>query len=115
MPMFRAQAAQAGGAEAVPIAAGQIEIRAVATVTTLLNKITRRMLPADYTRAPRLLARRDPVIAALIRTHGTCGLARAQHADPFHALVQAIISQQLSTGRGANDRPADARRCTTAA
>ena len=37
MPMFRAQAAQAGGAEAVPIAAGQIEIRAVATVTTLLK------------------------------------------------------------------------------
>lgn len=37
MPMFRAQAAQAGGGDAVPIAAGQIEIRAVATVTTLLK------------------------------------------------------------------------------
>jgi uncharacterized protein len=37
MPMFRAQMAQAGGADAVPIAAGQIEIRAVATVTTLLK------------------------------------------------------------------------------
>jgi DNA-3-methyladenine glycosylase II len=55
------------------------------------------MQPADYTRARRMLARRDPVIAALIRTHGACGLARAQHTDPFHALVQAIISQQLST------------------
>ena len=55
------------------------------------------MLPADYTRARRVLSRRDPVIAALIRTHGACGLARAQHTDPFHALVQAIISQQLST------------------
>jgi DNA-3-methyladenine glycosylase II len=55
------------------------------------------MRPADYTRARRILARRDPVIAALIRTHGDCGLARAQHTDPFHALVQAIISQQLST------------------
>jgi DNA-3-methyladenine glycosylase II len=55
------------------------------------------MQPADYTRARRILARRDPVIAALIRTHGPCGLARAQHTDPFHALVQAIISQQLST------------------
>ncbi len=55
------------------------------------------MQPADYTRARRILARRDPVIAALIRTHGACGLARAQHTDPFHALVQAIISQQLST------------------
>ena len=55
------------------------------------------MQPADYTRARRVLARRDPVIGALIRTHGACGLARAQHTDPFHALVQAIISQQLST------------------
>jgi DNA-3-methyladenine glycosylase II len=55
------------------------------------------MRPADYTRARRILARRDPIIAALIRTHGDCGLARAQHTDPFHALVQAIISQQLST------------------
>jgi len=55
------------------------------------------MLPLDYTRARRVLARRDPVIAALMRTHGTCGLARAQREDPFRVLVQAIISQQLST------------------
>jgi len=55
------------------------------------------MLPADYVRARRLLARRDPVIGALMRTHGACGLARAQREDPFHVLVQAIISQQLST------------------
>jgi DNA-3-methyladenine glycosylase II len=55
------------------------------------------MQTADDTRARRILVRRDPVIAALIRTHGPCGLARAQHTDPFHALVQAIISQQLST------------------
>ena len=40
--------------------------------------------------------RRDPVIAALIRRHGDCGLASAAHADPFHALLQAIIAQQLS-------------------
>jgi len=37
MPMFRAQAAQANAGDAVPIAAGQIEIRATATVTTLLK------------------------------------------------------------------------------
>ena len=55
------------------------------------------MLPTDYARARRLLARRDPVIGALIREHGACGLANAQHEDPFRALVQAIISQQLST------------------
>jgi DNA-3-methyladenine glycosylase II len=55
------------------------------------------MQPADYARARRVLARRDPVIAALMRAHGACGLARAQYEDPFRALVQAIVSQQLST------------------
>jgi DNA-3-methyladenine glycosylase II len=51
----------------------------------------------DYTKARRLLARRDPVIGELIRRHGSCGLARAQHTDPFKALIRAIVSQQLST------------------
>ena len=44
-----------------------------------------------------MLARRDPVIRDLIRRHGACGLADAQHTDPFQALVHAIVSQQLST------------------
>jgi DNA-3-methyladenine glycosylase II len=52
---------------------------------------------ADYARARRVLARRDPVIRDLIRRHGPCGLADAQHTDPFTALVHAIVSQQLST------------------
>ena len=51
----------------------------------------------DYAKARRLLARRDPILRDLMRRHGACGLARAQHADPFEALVRAIISQQLST------------------
>ena len=51
----------------------------------------------DYVRARRILARRDPVIGGLMRKHGECGLADAQHADPFHALLRAIVSQQLST------------------
>jgi len=55
------------------------------------------MNPADYTKARRLLARRDPVMRELIRAHGPCGLADAQHTEPFRALVSAIISQQLST------------------
>jgi DNA-3-methyladenine glycosylase II len=54
------------------------------------------MAPTDYARARRALMRRDPVIASLIRQHGECGLASAAHADPFHALLQAIIAQQLS-------------------
>jgi DNA-3-methyladenine glycosylase II len=53
--------------------------------------------PADYERARRLLLRRDPVLAALIREYGPCGLAAAQRADHFSALVRAIVFQQLST------------------
>jgi DNA-3-methyladenine glycosylase II len=43
------------------------------------------------------LSRRDPVIRDLMRVHGKCGLADAQHGDPFGALMKAIVSQQLST------------------
>jgi DNA-3-methyladenine glycosylase II len=53
--------------------------------------------PADYGRARRLLLGRDPVLAALIRQHGPCGLAAAQRTDHFTALVRAITNQQLST------------------
>ena len=55
------------------------------------------MTTADYRRARRVLARRDPVIRDLMREHGPCGLADAQHTDPFQALAHAIVSQQLST------------------
>jgi len=55
------------------------------------------MTPDDYARARRLLLRKDPVLAAVIRAHGTCGLAEAQRADHFSALVRAITFQQLST------------------
>jgi DNA-3-methyladenine glycosylase II len=53
--------------------------------------------PVDYARARRLLLRRDPVLAALIKQHGPCGLADALRVDHFSALVRAIIFQQLST------------------
>jgi DNA-3-methyladenine glycosylase II len=53
--------------------------------------------PDDYARARRILLRRDPIIAALIRRHGPCGLAAAQRSDHFSALVRAIVFQQLST------------------
>jgi DNA-3-methyladenine glycosylase II len=55
------------------------------------------MTTNDYARARRALMRRDPVIATLIRQHGDCGLASSQRSDPFHALLHAIIAQQLST------------------
>ena len=54
-------------------------------------------MSVDYVKARRLLARRDPVLRHLMRRHGPCGLANAQHTDPFRALVHAIIAQQLST------------------
>lgn len=55
------------------------------------------MTPDDYARARRILLRRDPVLATLIREYGPCGLAAAQRADHFSALVRAIVFQQLST------------------
>ena len=51
----------------------------------------------DYTKARRHLARRDPILRDLMRAHGPCGLAARQHADPFKALIRAIVGQQLST------------------
>jgi DNA-3-methyladenine glycosylase II len=55
------------------------------------------MTTIDYARAARALSRRDPILADLVRRHGPCGLGKRQHADPFQALVRAIVSQQLST------------------
>ena len=51
----------------------------------------------DYSKARRLLARRDPILRDLMRSHGPCGLADRQHTDPFKALIRAIVGQQLST------------------
>ena len=55
------------------------------------------MTADDYARARRILLRRDPILAALIRRQGPCGLAAARRADHFSALVRAITFQQLST------------------
>src|SRR5689334_343334 len=54
-------------------------------------------MTVDYSRARRLLARRDPVLRDLMRVHGPCGLGARQHTDPFKALIRAIVGQQLST------------------
>ena len=48
-------------------------------------------------RAPRPAARRSRSSPRLIKRHGACGLAAAQRADHFSALVRAITNQQLST------------------
>jgi DNA-3-methyladenine glycosylase II len=57
---------------------------------------SRSLSPAGYRRAERLLAERDPVLRQLIAQCGPCGLARSQREDPFTALVEAIVWQQLS-------------------
>ena len=42
--------------------------------------------------------RRDPVLGAIIKRHGPCGLGDARHRfDHFAMLVRAIVFQQLST------------------
>ena len=68
----------------------------------------------DYAKARRLLARRDPVLRDLMRRCGPCGLADAQHADPFRALVHAIIAQQLSTKASATIEARFAALCSGA-
>jgi DNA-3-methyladenine glycosylase II len=55
------------------------------------------MTPADYQRARRTLMRRDPILGAVIKRVGPCGLAARQRNDHLTALVGAVVSQQLST------------------
>jgi DNA-3-methyladenine glycosylase II len=57
----------------------------------------RAMTPDDVARARRVLMRRDPVLASLIRKYGACGLEGARETDIYCGLVEAIVSQQLST------------------
>jgi DNA-3-methyladenine glycosylase II len=55
------------------------------------------MTPADHALARAHLTDRDPVLAAVIRRIGPCGLGDSQHTDHFAALLRAIVGQQLST------------------
>lgn len=56
------------------------------------------MTPPDFAAARRALMRRDPVLAAIIRQHGPCGLGAVRDRfDHFAMLARAIVFQQLST------------------
>ena len=55
------------------------------------------MTAEDMARARRVLMRRDPVLAAIIKRYGACGLRTDRGPDIFNGLIQSIISQQLST------------------
>jgi len=53
--------------------------------------------PEDFLRARRLLMRRDPVLAPVIRQHRTRSPLDAPTMEPFAALVRTITAQQIST------------------
>jgi DNA-3-methyladenine glycosylase II len=57
----------------------------------------RAMTADDLARARRVLLRRDPVLAAIIRKYGHCALNTGRQNEIFCGLAQAIVSQQLST------------------
>ena len=52
------------------------------------------MKPEYWDRAKRALARRDPVMAAIIRAHPKVYMA--QRGEPFFTLARAICGQQIS-------------------
>jgi DNA-3-methyladenine glycosylase II len=52
------------------------------------------MKPEYWDRAKRSLARRDPVMAAIIRRHPRVHLV--PRGAPFHTLARAIVGQQIS-------------------
>jgi DNA-3-methyladenine glycosylase II len=51
----------------------------------------------ELARARRVLMRRDPVLGVIIKRHGRCGLRIDRAPDIYCGLIQAIVSQQLST------------------
>jgi DNA-3-methyladenine glycosylase II len=51
----------------------------------------------EIERARRVLMRRDPVLGAIIRRQGACGIQPPRESDIFCGLLRAIVSQQLST------------------
>jgi DNA-3-methyladenine glycosylase II len=55
------------------------------------------MSPEEYARARRVLMRRDPVLAPVIKKYRERSLIEGAPVDPFSALVRTIVGQQLST------------------
>lgn len=58
--------------------------------------IARALTEAEYARARRVLMRRDPRLAAVMKQVGRCCLPDSRADEPFAALVNVIMSQQLS-------------------
>ncbi len=64
---------------------------------TLARMPPQSLSPDDYTRARRVLMRKDPVLGTVIKAIGPCLMAERQRADHLTALAGSIVSQQLST------------------
>src|SRR6476620_2884790 len=62
-----------------------------------LGATAESLTPEGYDRARRALMRRDPILGAVIKAIGACGMADRQRKDHLSALVGSIVSQQLST------------------
>jgi DNA-3-methyladenine glycosylase II len=56
--------------------------------------------PAYWIRAKRALARRDTVLARIIRSHPR--IALEPRGEPFHTLARAIVGQQISVKAAAS-------------
>jgi DNA-3-methyladenine glycosylase II len=55
------------------------------------------MTPEELAKARRVLMRRDPVLAPVIRKHRGRSLLDTPSMEPFPALVRTITAQQIST------------------
>jgi len=55
------------------------------------------MTPEEFAKARRVLMRRDPKLATIIRRYSTRSMLEAPALEPFPALVRTITSQQIST------------------
>ena len=53
--------------------------------------------PEEFLRARRLLMRRDPILASVIKKHRTRSPLDVPAMEPFAALVRTITGQQIST------------------
>jgi DNA-3-methyladenine glycosylase II len=58
--------------------------------------MTVRLTERECNRARRLLMRRDPRLAAVMRRVGKCRIFESRTHHPFVSLVRALVSQQLS-------------------
>src|SRR3954454_22883486 len=59
------------------------------------------MTPGDFQKAGRVLMRREPVRAPVIKKYKSRSLVDAPVVDPFSALVRTITAQQISTNAAA--------------